>query len=207
MSMQAASAYALLACHDCDLLHRTRPLRHGERATCSRCGALLYGKKRDSLDHTLTLTLAALILFTLANVLPFLTFKMEGRVQESILFSGVKELYAQDMWALAVLVLAVSIVFPLVKIFGLVYVLVPLKLNRRPWKASLLFRTVERLHPWAMMDVFMLGVLVAFVKLADFATLVPGVALYSFAALIVIMAATDAGLDSHTVWEKLEAAR
>jgi len=203
--MNRSSNLTVIACQDCDLLHRQRLLREGQRATCSRCGAVLYRKKRSSLDDTLVFSLTALILFFMANVFPFMTFKYEGRVQESVLFSGVQALFVEDMWAVAILVLLVSVVVPLLKIVGMLYVLVPLKLNQRPWSAARIFRIVERLHPWAMVDVYMLGVIVAMVKLSDFATIVPGAALYSFAALLIAMAAAGAALNPHDVWERLDA--
>jgi len=202
--MSTASEHTLIACHDCDLLHRTHPLRYGERAKCSRCGALLYQKKRDSLDRTLMLSLAALILFVLANAYPFMTFKLSGRIQESHLITGVEELYVQGFMELSVLVLLTSILLPLVKILGTLYVLLPLKLNRRPWKAPQIFRFIEALGPWVMMEVYLLGVIVAYVKLVDMATIVLGIALYSFAALIVLVAAAGMTLDPDEVWERLE---
>ena len=81
---------------------------------------------------------------------PFLTFQYEGRVQESVLFTGVMELLVQDMWVVAILVLLVSIIIPLLKIIGTLYVLLPLKFNRRSWRAAFMFRLVEALHPWAL---------------------------------------------------------
>ncbi|HBP87285.1 MAG TPA: paraquat-inducible protein A [Nitrospirales bacterium] len=194
----------LIACHECDLLYRVHPLRYGERANCSRCGAALYAKKRDSFEHTIILALTSLMLFTLANVFPFMTFELHGRVQESLLSTGVKEFFERDMWTLGVLVLCASILFPALKILGLLYVLVPLEFNRRPWKAALAFRLVQHFQTWAMMDVYLLGVIVAVVKLADMAILVPGVAIYSFVALIIALAAADSALDQHAVWEKME---
>ena len=203
--MATASTHSLIACHDCDFLYRRHPLQFGERATCSRCGALLYQKKRDSLDRTLMLSLAALILFVLANVYPFMTFKISGRVQVSHLITGVEELYAQGFMELSVLVLLASILLPLIKILGTLYILLPLKLNRRPWKAPQIFRLIEALGPWVMMEVYLLGVIVAYVKLVDMATIVLGIALYSFAALIVLVAAAGMTLDPDEVWERLEA--
>lgn len=205
--MTTASEHTLIACHDCDLLHRIRPLRHGERAKCIRCGALLYRRMENGIYRTLMFAFTGLILFVMANVFPFMTFKLHGRVQESILSSGIKELYDQGLWPLAILVLFVSIIFPLVKIVGLLYVLVPLQFKRRVWRAAVTFRLVDGLHAWAMMDVFLLGVLVAFVKLSDMATLVLGIGVYSFAALILVMAAAGGALDSHEVWERLESAK
>jgi len=196
--------HTLIACHECDLLHRVHPLRYGERAKCSRCGAALYAKKRDSFEHTITLALTSLIFFTLANVFPFMTFERNGRVQDSLLSPGVKEVFEREMSTLGVLVFCASILFPALKILGLLYVLVPLEFNRRPWNAALVFRMVEHFKTWAMMDVYLLGVIVAVVKLADLAVLVPGVAIYSFVALILTLAAADSALDPHAVWEKME---
>jgi paraquat-inducible protein A len=198
---------SLIACHDCDLLYHKHPLQAGEKARCVRCGALLYQHKRDSLERTLTLALASLILFILANVYPLLSFKLQGSVEENQVISGVKELYVQGFWELAVLVFCVSILAPLLKILSLLYVLLPLKFKRRPWQLARVFRLVETLHPWAMTEVYMLGVFVAITKLADLATIIPGIALYSFGALIVLMASTDAALDPDSVWERLELRR
>jgi len=108
------------------------------------------------------------------------------------------------MWELGLLVLAASILFPFLKIIGMLYVLVPLEMNRRSWKAAPVFRVVAHCQTWAMMDVYLLGVIVAVIKLADLATLVPGVAIYSFGALILTLAAADSVLDPHAVWEKME---
>ena len=194
----------LVACHDCDLLQRKRPLRFGERAFCPRCGASLYSKKRDSFEHTIILAVTSLILFTVANAFPFMTFKLHGRVQESVLSTGVWEFFERGMWELGLLVLAASILFPFLKILGMLYVLVPLACNRRPWKVPLVFRMVEHCKTWAMMDVYLLGVIVAVVKLSDLAILVPGVAIYSFVGLIIALAAADSALNAHAVWEKME---
>ena len=197
---------SLIACPDCDLLHRKIRLRDGETAKCSRCGAMLYRQKRNSHERTLALAITALILFVLSNVYPFMTFKLEGRVQENTLISGVIELFAAGKSGLAGLVFLASILVPLLKILGMLYVLLPLKFDRQPWKVATVFRAVKVLHPWAMMEVYMLGVFVAIFKLSQMATIVPGTALFAFAALIVTLAATGVTLDPRIVWDRLEAA-
>ena len=205
--MPMVSTHSLIACHDCDLLHRKHPLREGERATCSRCGAVLYQKKPDSLERTLILALTSLILFVLANVFPFMSFQLQGREQVTLLISGGVELFHQGFWQLAFLVIAVGVFFPLLKILGTLYVLIPLKFNRKIWRAQEVFRLVGTLTPWAMMEVFMLGVIVAYVKLIDLATIVLGISLFSFAALIVVVAMADSALDAEEVWERMESAQ
>ena len=106
------SANSLIACHECDLLHRVQPLPDGSAARCVRCGAVLYRQKKDSLERTLALTIAGIILFIVANTYPFLAMKSEGLVQETTLITGVKELHAQGMEALALLVLLTTILVP-----------------------------------------------------------------------------------------------
>jgi len=195
---------ALIACHECDLLHRVQPLPEEGTAKCARCGAVLYRRKRNSLDRSLAMAIAGLILFILCNTQPFMALKREGLVQQTTLITGVQELYRQDMWGLALLVLFTSILAPLIQLSGMLYVLLPLKFNRLPWMLPVIFRIQQKLQPWAMMEVFMLGILVALVKLAKTATVVPGIALYALLALILVLAAAAASLDPGVVWERLE---
>ncbi|MCK4485435.1 MAG: paraquat-inducible protein A [Desulfobacterales bacterium] len=196
------STNSLIACHECDLLHRVKPLTHGSVAQCMRCGAVLYRQKKDSLNRTLSLTIAGLILFVVANTHPFLALKSGGLVQQTTLITGIKELYAQGMEALALLVLFTSILAPLVHLVGMLYVLLPLKFNRLPRNLPGVFRLVQSLQPWSMMEVFMLGILVSVVKLAKMGEIVPGMALYSFLVLIFVLAASTASLDPHLIWKR-----
>ncbi|MBL7180672.1 MAG: paraquat-inducible protein A [Desulfobacterales bacterium] len=189
------------------MLHRVQPLPEGGTAKCTRCGALLYRRKRNSLDRSLSMALAGLILFILCNTHPFLALKREGLVQQTTIITGVQELYRQDMWGLALLVLFTSILAPLIQLSGMLYVLLPLKFNRLPWMLPVVFRIQQKMQPWAMMEVFMLGILVSLVKLAKTATVVPGIALYAFVALIFVLAAASASLEPGVVWEKLEPIR
>ncbi|MEJ2101261.1 MAG: paraquat-inducible protein A [Desulfobacterales bacterium] len=195
---------SLIACHECDLLQQSRALPMGATARCARCGAVLYRRKRNSLDRVLALTIAGLILFAVANLYPFLTFRLEAQIQETTLITGIIELYNQGMWIIAGVVLLTSIVMPLLELTGMLYVLLPLKFNRRPWNLALSFRMVRRFEPWGMMEVFMVGILVAFVKLSKMASIIPGTALYAFMLLIFVLAASAASLDPHIVWDRME---
>jgi len=195
-------AQRMIACHECDLLHHVRPLPVGMQARCTRCGALLYRRRRNSLDRTLALNVAGLILFALANSFPFLAMKFEGQYQQIVLLTGIRELYRQGLPEIAVLVLLTTIISPLVQLTGLLYVLLPLKLDRLPPAVWRVFRWVRNLQPWSMLEVFMLGILVALVKLAKMADIIPGISLFCFLGLIYILAAISASLDPHSVWEK-----
>jgi paraquat-inducible protein A len=195
---------SIIACHECDLLQQRQPLPPGGTARCVRCGAVLYRNKPNSLDRVLALTATGLILFVVANVYPFLTFRLENQKQETTLITGIAELYNQGMWTVAGVVFVTSILVPLLELIGMLYLLLPLKFNIRPWKLPILFRWTRSFKPWGMMEVFMLGILVAFVKLSKMATIIPGIALYAFMALIFVLAASAAALDPHIVWTRLE---
>jgi paraquat-inducible protein A len=197
----------LIACHDCDLIQRLPVPPEGATLRCIRCGAVLIQKKRNSIDRTLALAVAGLVLFILANAFPFLAFKLEANVRQTTLITGIKELYTQDLVMLAILVLITTVLVPLVQMVCMLYVLLPLKIGRIPAKLPQVFRFGRTLQPWSMMEVFMLGILVSVVKLAKMATIIPGIALYSFLALIFVLAAMAASLDPHLVWEKWERRR
>ena len=195
---------SLVACPDCDLLNR---LDGPAAATllCARCGAVLRRHRPNSIDRTLALVVAALLLFALANAFPFLAMQTGGLVQETTLLSGVHELWRQDLRLLAALVFCTCVLVPAAQLAGLLTILLPLQLGRRPPPgAARILRLVQAAAPWGMMEVFMLGILVALVKLGHMATIVPGVSVFSFAALIVVMAAALSTLDPALIWARLD---
>jgi paraquat-inducible protein A len=201
--MASVTAPALMECHDCGMFLRPRALPEGGRAKCPRCGAGLYRETHRSMDYAIALNLAGLVLFAIACLFPFMTFKLEGRVQTSTLITGVLEFWDQGLWPLAALVLAVTIVIPLSKMLATLVVLIPLRFGLPARGLGPLFRAVELMHPWAMMEVFMLGVLVAYVKLTDLATLELGRALFAFSVLIIVLAASESLLEPRNVWARI----
>jgi paraquat-inducible protein A len=194
----------LIACHECDLLHHLAPVQEGQMARCQRCGAVLYRHKRNSLERTLALAIAGLMLFGMANAFPFLAFKLEARVQQTTLISGIEQLYQQGMHGVAILVFLTTVAFPLLQLLGLLYVYLPLHMGRIPPRLPLVFRFISSLQPWSMMEVFMLGILVSIVKLAKMAKVVPGLSLYSFLVLIFVLTAATSSMDPHLVWQRWE---
>ena len=198
---------SFIACHECDLIHRVTPLPKKGVANCMRCGGVLYRDKPNSLERTLAFSLAGLVLFGLANSFPFLALKMDTQLHQTNLITGIKVLYTQDMQGLAVVVLLTTILAPLAQLLGMLYLLLPLKYHRIPPMFAAVFRFVRGLQPWSMMEVFMLGILVSVVKLAKMAQIVPGIAIFSFFALIMVLAAATVSLDPHEVWHRWEKLR
>jgi paraquat-inducible protein A len=198
---------ALIACHDCDLIHHIKPLPAKGVAVCTRCGAVLHKHKPNTLDRTLAFVVASLILFILANSFPFLGLKIGAQIRQTTLITGIHELYVQGMQIIAVLVLLTTVLVPLIQMICIFYILLPLKFGRLPKRLPRVLRFLQAIQPWGMMEVFMVGILVSVVKLAKMAKVIPGISLYSFLALIFVLAAMTVSLDSHVIWQKWESQR
>jgi paraquat-inducible protein A len=192
----------IVACHDCDLLQRAIPLGPHAAAHCRRCGAVLYRTHPDGLDRSLACTLGAIVFFIVANAFPIVGLEVQGESQQTTLLGGVRRLYEQGMEPVAALVLFTTFLAPLAQLTGLAYLLLPLKFNRVPRMTAPVFRTLQRAQTWSMVDVFMLGVLVALVKLSRIASVVPGIALWSFGILMLLLAAALAAFDPGALWER-----
>lgn len=194
----------LIACHQCDLVQKIPALPVRSAARCPRCEALLCRAKPNSIDRTIAWTIAGMVLFMVAVSFPFLGIKTSGFEQQTGLLTGIQEVYRQGMSGIALLVLLTCVLVPLLQMLGLLYVLVPLKFDRRAHFAFPVFRLFQHIQPWSMMEVFMLGILVSLVKLGSLATIVPGLAVYSFGLLIFCLAFAVSAVDPHQVWKRLE---
>lgn len=197
----------MIACHDCDLLVREPALPPGGAATCPRCGAVLYRRERESFDHTLAYLLAAAALFVVANAFPIVGMDAQGHRSSTTLLGVVRALHEDGMTSVAGLVFVTAILMPAIYIGGLLYLLVPLKLGRVSRGFPAVFRLVDAARPWGMVEVFMLGILVTLTKLAALASVEIGVALWSFAALMILVIAAAASFDSRALWAWMEARR
>lgn len=197
----------IVACPDCDLLNRLEECSHASQL-CARCGAVLYRPRPNSIERSLALTLTALILFFLSNSFPFLAIKSGSLFQETTLLTGVHQLWKQELQGLSLLVLLTCVFVPLAQMLGLLYILAPLQWLHRPAPHAIrVFRLVQEVAPWGMMEVFMIGILVALVKLGHMATIIPGISAVSFGILIFIMAAAFSSLDPVLLWDRLDLRR
>ncbi len=190
----------LIACHECDALHRLQPLQRGERAHCLRCNALLYRDTTGRLDEILAFSSAALLLYLFANIFPFIALKLEGRVEENLVTSGVVALWQAGQPELAVLVALTSVIFPAAMILGLLWLFIPRRFGKLAPGAAPVYHALNSIGPWTLLGVFMLGVLIAMVKLADLAIVIPGISMYAFVGLMICNAAAMARLDPALLW-------
>jgi len=201
----SGEAGAYLTCPDCDMLYEVADIPNGSSVLCSRCGALLYARKDNCVQNALAFVITGLILFVPANGYPIMTLKILGKYQSATLLRGVIELFHEGIWVVASLVFLVSIAAPLAELVLLTYVLLPLNLGRVLPGAVTAFRVSRQITKWAMLEVYMLGILVAIVKLKDLADLEMDIGLYSFIGLLLAMVLASVSMNHHEVWERLEA--
>lgn len=192
-----------IACHECDLVQNIPPIPAGTTAKCLRCGSVLFRAKVDSIDRTIAWTIASLVLFGVAITFPFLSMKSGPIFQQTALLSGVQNLYLQGETVLASLVLLTCVVIPLLQMFILLFIFIPLKINKKIKYSIPVFRLFQHINPWSMMEIYLLGILVAIVKLAKMATIIPGLAVIAFGLLVIVLTFAMSSVDKHMVWERL----
>lgn len=192
----------LIACHECDTLHRKVALPAGCVARCSCCGGTLYRHSPSRLDHYLALVLGSLIVLAIANAFPIISLELQGYRHGSTLFGAVQALHAEGMDMVALLVLMTSIVFPLLELLLLLVVLLTLRRGHAGPDLHHWLRWLQHVRPWVMLDVFLMAVLVSLTKLAHTATVIPGVSLWAFAVLAFLMAAVTT-IDPRDLWDRI----
>ena len=195
---------SLIACLHCDLLQRIPDLAPGASARCPRCNKELWRRREDSLNRTLALTLAAAVLYVVANTVPMLGLTIVGRDASTTVIGGARHLWDNGQQIVGALVMFTAVIAPALQIGLMLAIVLGARRERPPrWVGTLL-----RHHPttriWSMIEVMMVGVLVALVKIADYATVIPGVALFVLWVLVFVLAAMQASFDSREVWERIQ---
>jgi paraquat-inducible protein A len=201
---QAATRRELRECPGCGMFQVLPPLIPGMAASCSRCGTTLRRARTDPLGRGLALTLAALVLLTVMCTTTLMTVSTAGIVHGADLLSGPEELVRRGMSVLAVAVVFTTLIAPFGKLLATAYVLAGLRLKNPPRHLRRVFVLVERLRPWSMIDVFVFGVFVAYVKLGDIVHISLGVGVYALMCLTFVVVWSDSVLDSHAVWDALD---
>ena len=182
---------SLVACHECDLLHEKQEIEQGEVARCVRCNAFLYSNKPNSIDRALAVSLAALIMFVVANAFPFLAISVSGNSQSISIVSAVFALSDSGMWVLGLVCFGFILLIPLLRVVGLLYILVPLRFATRLPGLEVVFRGIVAMSPWSMMEIYLLGAIVALVKLASMANIELGLSFWAFALLNICLLYTS----------------
>jgi paraquat-inducible protein A len=193
-----------LACPECDLLLQQNVSVVGDKVHCPRCNYLLHRPRARSVERTLALSLTGLFLLLPANLLPTVGVKILGNMNDGTLLSGVVTLFNEGMWGVSIIVFLSSILFPMLSIILSLLISGHLYLNRANCYLSLWLRTLQHIEEWAMLEVYLLGIIVACVKLASMAELKFGLGLTAFVLLLLVTVTLANNFDSSLFWQQIE---
>ena len=200
----ANMSQTLIACHLCDLLQALPAKRSRGPVRCARCGSELYRSNPPGIESSLALMWAVSFLFVMANAFPIMTLESQGLGNSASLLDAVETLWDEKSRAVSVLVFLTTFLAPSLEILALTTILTCLHAGLRPPWLVALMRIAVFSRPWSMVEVFMLGVLVAVVKLSHLAHITPGIALWCYGAMILVFAAAMTHLDRHALWHRLD---
>jgi len=198
----------LIACPTCDLLHRVVPVPEGGRLRCRRCRTVLMTNRHNAIDRTLAAAFGSVILMVAALTFPFLELSAVGLHRNATLLDAALAFTSGLVIPLSAATALLIIVIPLVRACALAYTLLPLRLGRpaAPYAAHA-FRIAAHLRPWSMAEVFLIGVVVALVKIGGMATVDLGPAFWAMAGLVVLVVYEGTALDEWSIWQTLERSR
>jgi paraquat-inducible protein A len=201
--LNAAQLLEPVACPDCDLLQQLPPLAPGRRAACAQCGHVLLKRPSGAGDTPLALTIAALIALIVANTQPLMELHVVGRFASTTIAGGAYEMWMQGQRLTGVLVAFCALIAPALYVLFMLTLLLAVRRSVVPAWAGEMLRWVGHLQVWSMLEVVMLGILVALTKIAELATVEPGIGMYAFGAAILLIPAIISKLDKHELWQRI----
>lgn len=201
----------LIACEECDALHRRSSVDgvgdesddvvpSGRHYECRRCGATLGLARHATFDLPLALAMGGLVMLAIAHMNNILAIDIQGQSRSTTLWEAAWTLYDEGAWFMCILVLFTTLLNPLVEMGAVVYVLLPLRSGHPAPGFDVVLRAMQAVRPWVMVEVFMLGVLVAFVKLNGLANVIPGPGMWAFGGVMILAAAMASAFDHEHVW-------
>ncbi|MFS4436855.1 paraquat-inducible protein A [Paracoccaceae bacterium GXU_MW_L88] len=195
----------LICCPTCDLIYEERHLPPDERARCHRCHTVLISATRNTIDRMIASSFGIAILMIAAVTMPFLRLSASGVNNSASIIDAIDVFVGGAMTPLALIVAGQIIVLPVLRAVLLCYVLVPMRLSRPllPYAARA-FHQAEKLKPWSMAEIFIIGVAVALVKVAGLAHVEIGPAFWAFCGMVLMVVMSDSILSKWTIWEMLE---
>jgi paraquat-inducible protein A len=204
-AVDPATLKDLVACPSCDTLHRLPDAGMNQRARCVRCHRVLINPRDSAMTKIVMMALTAAILMIAAIAFPFLSLQSHGLSQSSSIIDVIEAFSEGMMLPLSFAVAALIVVLPMARLAAIMYVLAPMSFGWAPAKGAMTaFRLAEALKPWAMAEVFIVGVAVAVVKVSGLAHLSMGPAFWAFAALVVVTVWNDTFMCRLTIWRTLE---
>jgi paraquat-inducible protein A len=194
-----------IACLHCDLLANVDGLKTGETASCPRCGHFLTRKIPDAYGRVLSFTIAGIILLIMANSYNFLSFSSSGLESVITLRQTPGAVWQYGMPWVAVMIAAFIIIIPAVILVLLLLLCIPLHEGQyRPWLVPVA-KGIFLIQNWSMVEVFIIGVIVSLVKIADMATVELGISFWAYVGFSICFTVAISNLDRYQCWERIDA--
>jgi len=191
-----------VACPDCDLLQQLPEIPPGGRARCSRCGCTIATRSSDPVHRPLALTIAALLVLIVANTSPLMGLSAVGRHASTTIVGGAYQMWIQGQEATAAIVAFCALIAPAGYILFILMVLLAVRKPPAPQWVGKMLRWADSMRPWSMMEVMLLGILVALIKIAELAKVEPGIGMYAVGVLMLLLPAVMASFDAEEIWER-----
>jgi len=196
----SAASRGLLSCPTCALVSRATSSDGGH---CPRCGTGLYFRKSGAIGRTWALLIAAIALYVPANTLPMMSTSSLYGSQSDTIMSGILFLWEDDAWHLALIVFVASILVPIAKMIGLLLLLLSVQFdwNWRPLERARLYRLLDAIGRWSMLDIFVVALLSTVVQLTALASVRPGPGALAFGVVVVLTMAATSSFDPRLLWD------
>ncbi|VVO44840.1 paraquat-inducible protein A [Pseudomonas fluorescens] len=201
--MRAIDA-GILICMECHELNRQEP--DSNEQTCTRCGALVHARRPNSLVRTWALLVTAAILYIPANLLPIMTVSSLGQGAPSTIMSGVIELVQHGMFPIAAVVFIASILVPTFKLVGIALLLFSVQ-RHQPLSARqriMMYRFIEFIGRWSMLDIFVIAILVALVSFGRLASIEANLGAVAFSSVVILTMLAAVTFDPRLIWDNTE---
>jgi paraquat-inducible protein A len=205
-TLATARQLGLVSCHDCHLLTHMPQIARHQAALCPRCGCELHQRKPNSIMRTWALVITAMVFYVPANVLPMTITSALGSTQADTIMSGVIYFMHHGSWEIALVIFTASIFVPFMKFIILIYLLLTVQFRsiKRPSDRTRLYRLTEAVGRWSMVDIYVVTILIALVKLGVLANIEAGPAAIYFASVVVITMIAAESFDPRLIWDALE---
>lgn len=200
-----AMRLGLVHCHICEKLVKSESVKNKHKAVCSRCGAALHMRLPKSISRTWAFLIASIIMYIPANMLPIMTVQNMGKGEPHTIVGGIIVLIDSDMLPIAFLVFVASLIVPLLKMVGIALLLISVQYRWQvtPHHRTKLFRIIEFVGRWSMLDIFMISILVAMVNLGGLAKVYADAGATAFASVVVLTMLAAISFDSRLIWDKV----
>ncbi len=204
-ALNTAREIGAIACHTCHFLALPEDLENNA-SRCPRCDSIIHSRKPNSLSRTWALLLASIIFYIPANVFPIMTVISFGQKTSDTIISGIIHLIYSGQWIIGLVVFVASVAVPIFKIAALSFLALSIRYmkNWRPTGRTRLYRFVETIGRWSMIDVFMISILIALVKLKALATIEAGPGALAFAAVVIFTMFAAMTFDPRLIWDQVE---